>query len=175
MTETATRGPLAVFGDEGWCRNRFHTRTGAQILNAVIEPLWDRFPPHGFGVITTVGRHSGARRRRPVRVIVTGHTAYLVAIVGESSDWLRNLRADPRVELRAAGVRSRGAARELRDETETRTATELYCGRVHRSDYVECFLHLRGRPSRRKIEQLHRRWFRMGTPMAIDIEPERCS
>ncbi|GEM_PF-1757693 len=172
-TEAESGDPLAVFGDEGYLRNRLHTPQGARILNAVIRPLWARFPPRGFGLITTVGRRSGRVRHRPVRVIVTDHTAYLVAIVGEYSDWLRNLRAAPRVGLRARGIRTTGRARGLHDETETRNARELYCRRVHLCDYVECFLHLRGRPSRRKFEQLHERWFRMGTPLAIDIDSAR--
>ncbi len=169
MVETQP-DPLAVFGDEGWVRNRIHTPRGARILNFFVVPLWRVLPPRGFGVLTTVGRVSGTRRRQAVRLVFEDRTAYLVAIVGEHSDWLKNaLRADT-VHLRARGRTGRGRARRLRDAVEIERARTCYCEQENLADYAECVLNLRGRPSRSKIEQLHRRWFQMGTPVAIDMQ-----
>ena len=169
LTEVVSSDPLAVFGDQGWWRNQFiHSRRGARLLNAFTTPLWNRYPPRGFGIITTTGRRSGVPRSRSVRLVFDGRIAYLVSIVGERADWLRNARADNRVNVRAAGLRCPGRARDLRDATERRRAEELYCGTVHGSDYLECFLHLPGRPSRKKIDALLRHWLRHGTLLAID-------
>ncbi len=58
----------------------------------------------------------------------------------------------------------------LDDGREREFARELYLAQLYLADYVECVLHLRGRPSRTKIDLLHRRWFEYGTPIAIDID-----
>jgi len=36
-------------------------------------------------------------------------------------------------------------------------------------DYGECALHLRGLPTRAKIEELHRYWFDTGIPLVVDL------
>lgn len=37
-------------------------------------------------------------------------------------------------------------------------------------DYAECNLHLRGLPTRSKIQDLHRYWFDTGIPLVIELE-----
>jgi hypothetical protein len=46
---------------------------------------------------------------------------------------------------------------------------EAYCGTVNPVDYLECSMHRRGRPTRTKIEQLHRTWFEEGIPLVIEL------
>ncbi len=169
MTEAGARDPLAVFGDEGWLRNHLHTPRGARVLNFFVVPLWRVVPPRGFAVLTTIGRVTGKRRQQPIRLVFSDDTAYAVAIVGEHSDWLRNALQASDVRLRARRRNGTGKARRLRDEAENDAARTFYCEQENLADFVECFLHVRGRPSRRRIAELHLRWFRMGTPIAIDL------
>jgi hypothetical protein len=61
-----------------------------------------------------------------------------------------------------------GLAREITDTAELRRARAAICETVHSLDYGECALHLRGLPTRTKIEDLHRYWFDTGIPVAID-------
>jgi hypothetical protein len=62
-----------------------------------------------------------------------------------------------------------GVARELREEAEREEAVAAYCGTVNSFDYAECAMHRSGRPSRTKIEELHRRWFDTGTALVVEL------
>jgi hypothetical protein len=46
----------------------------------------------------------------------------------------------------------------------------LLCDTVLPNDYGECLLHLRGLPSRTKIQELHRYWCQTGILFAIDLK-----
>src|SRR5699024_5954406 len=50
-------------------------------------------------VLTHRGRKSGRRRRTPVNYAEIGGDLFCVAGFGAVADWVRNLRADPRVEV----------------------------------------------------------------------------
>lgn len=50
-----------------------------------------------------------------------------------------------------------------------RLARAAYVGTVNLADYVECFLHWRGRPTRWKVQRLHEMWFDGGIPVTIDL------
>ncbi|MBB5167025.1 hypothetical protein [Mycobacterium sp. AZCC_0083] len=54
------------------------------------------------------------------------------------------------------------------DTAELRLAREAICETVHSFDCGECALHLRGLPTRTKIQDLHRYWFDTGIPIAIE-------
>jgi hypothetical protein len=82
------------------------------------------------------------------------------------------MRADPNVELRMRGGTFGGVTRELTDPAELARAREAWC-KVHLTDYGECSLHLKGLPSRSKIEALHHYFFDTGIPMAVDLVDER--
>jgi hypothetical protein len=58
----------------------------------------------------------------------------------------------------------------VRNPIELEEARNAYTGTVNRADYVECFLHWRGRPTRQKIQELHRMWFEGGVPLVIDLQ-----
>ncbi|MFE7801533.1 nitroreductase/quinone reductase family protein [Nocardia sp. NPDC057440] len=156
-------------------------RTGrdGRILSAAMLPWFRLRPPPGYGILTTTGRKSGIKRRKCVRVIRRDNRAYLVQLQppnaaierpGAASSWLLNIRADPHVELRIRGGNHTGTAREITDPDELRLARTTLCETVHRTDYGECALHLRGRPTRAKIQELHRYWFGTGTAIAIDLD-----
>jgi deazaflavin-dependent oxidoreductase (nitroreductase family) len=137
-------------------------------------------PPTGFGVITTTGAKTGKSRRKCVRVLRVSGTAYLVAlrppavaILNPSlvNAWVWNIRANPSVSLRIRGGTHSGVAREITDPAELAQARGALCHTVNPFDIGECATHLRGRPTRAKIEELHTYWFDTGIPIAIDLEP----
>lgn len=153
---------------------------GGRALSAMMLPFFTVWPPRGFGVLTTTGRRTGKTRRKCVRVVRRGDRAYLVmlgpALVGKADSkavaaWLWNIRADPSVRLRIRGGTFAGSARELEEGPEKELARGAYCETVHAFDYVECDFHTSGRPTRAKIQRLHRHWFDTGIPLAIDLAP----
>ena len=66
-----------------------------------------------------------------------------------------------------------GVARELSDPAELEHAREALCETVNLFDYGECAVHLRGRATRRKIQELHRYWFETGIPLVIELQDQR--
>ena len=150
---------------------RVTTREGARALNRVTTPWWNARPPRGFGVLTTSGRKTEKELHSSVRAVRRGSSVYLVSIVGEEADWLRNVRANPNVKIRIKGGTFSGIAREITDTAERERAREAFCETIHLTDYIEGILHLRGLPTRARIQDMHRRWFREGIPLAIDLSP----
>ena len=135
-------------------------------------------PGSGYGVITTTGRKTGKARRKCIRVIRRGNKAYIVslrppelAMVRPSAvaAWVWNIRSNPNVTLRIRGGTFAGLARELTDPVELAEARAAFCEKVNLMDYGECALHLRGLPTRAKIEELHRYWFDTGIPLVVDL------
>ena len=147
-------------------------------LSASMLPFVLALPPAGFGVITTTGRKTGKRRRKCIRFARRGDRVYLVQLrppelamqrPGAVAAWVWNLRANPSVTLRMRGGTFAGTAREIEDPAELAEAREALTDPVYPTDYAECSLHLRGRPTRAKIQDLHRYWFDTGIPLAIDL------
>jgi deazaflavin-dependent oxidoreductase (nitroreductase family) len=149
-----------------------------RILSALQLPLFLLRPPSGYGVLTTTGRKTGKRRRKCVRVTRRGDRAYIMMLrppalairnPGAVSAWLLNIRANPRVELRLRGGTFAGVARELHEPDELAQARDALCGVVNLFDYGECDVHLRGVPTRAKIEQLHHYWFDTGIALVVEL------
>ena len=148
-------------------RNPFlQSSTGGRILSALMLPHFTLLPPRGFGVLTTTGRKTGKTRRKCIRAIRRGDRVYIVAI--RQSAWLRNVEADPSVQLRIRGGTFAGVARALRPD-ERLDAAAAYCETVHVFDYSECMMWRRGLPRRGKITELHRQWFERGTPLVVNL------
>ena len=133
-------------------------------------PHFTVLPPIGFGVLTTTGRRTGKTRRKCVRAIRRGNKAYIVSIPGARAAWLKNIRANPDVRLRIRGGTFPGVARELSETPEADEAMAAFCETVNLFDYLECTMHRRGRPTRSKIEELHRTWFTVGVPLVVELE-----
>jgi deazaflavin-dependent oxidoreductase (nitroreductase family) len=146
-----------------------NSAAGGRTLSALQLPFFTLRPPIGFGVLTTRGRRSGKTRRRCVRAICEDGKAYIVAIKGARTSWVKNIRANPDVRLRVRGGTCAGLARELRGMVETQTAMEAYCEKVNPFDYLECLMWRKGRPTRTKIKELHRAWFDHGTPLLVEL------
>jgi deazaflavin-dependent oxidoreductase (nitroreductase family) len=142
---------------------------GARVLSALQLPWFTLLPPSGFGVVTTTGRRTGKARRKCIRAIRRGTRAYIVSIGGAEGAWLKNIRANPNVDLRIRGETVRGTARELRDDAERQEAADAFCQTVNPFDYLECIVHRRGRPTRSKIIELHSTWFEGGIPLVVEL------
>ncbi|MFG3131212.1 nitroreductase family deazaflavin-dependent oxidoreductase [Streptomyces tendae] len=79
-------------------------------LNAVVR----RLP--GQTLLETTGRVSGLPRRTPVGGRREGDSFWLVSEFGERSQYIRNIRADPRVRVRLRGRWYAGTAHLLPDD-----------------------------------------------------------
>jgi deazaflavin-dependent oxidoreductase (nitroreductase family) len=150
-----------------------------RVLSALMFPLLRWAPPAGYGVLTTTGRKTGRARRKCVRVIRRGDSAYLVGLRPPNvsvtyptlvNAWVWNIRSNPQVRLRIRGGTFHGVAREISDAVELESARQAICDTVNVGDYGECVLHLRGRPTSSKIRDLHRYWFQTGSPVVIDLK-----
>ena len=149
------------------------SRGYARLSNLFVRPLFSLLPaPRGFIVLTTTGRRSGRLRRRPMRAVRRRDTLYAVAMLGERSDWLRNVRKEPRVQVKVGGKRHDGVAREITDPGARDEALALYQREVFPADYVDYASYHWGFPTRRKIKEAHRRWAEEGIMVAIELEPE---
>jgi len=159
--------------DEERTRNPFvKSSTGGRILSALQLPVFAVRPPAGYGILTTTGRKSGKTRRRCVRAVRRGDKVYFVAIKGTRTGWLRNVQANPNVRLRIRGGTYAGTPRELHD-AEKRAAMDAYCEAVSPFENLEYRMWRSGRPTRIKIEELHRTWFERGTPLIVDLAEQR--
>jgi len=158
VVETRTHNPF------------LNSARGGKTLSNMQLPLFLALPPKGFGVLTTTGRRTGLRRRRCIRAIRRGDRVYAVAIKGARTAWLRNLEANPEVTLRLPGGTLAASGARVRDEETIAEARDAYCGSVNPFDYLECAMWVRGRPTRAKVEALHRGWFESGTPLVFDLD-----
>jgi len=149
-----------------------------RLVSALTLPFFLLLPSSGYGVLTTTGRKTGKARRKCIRAIRRGDRAYLVQLRPPElamerptaiSAWLWNIRTDPNVKLKTRGGTFAGVARELTDAGELAEAREALCETVNLFDYASCRLHLRGLPTRSKIQDLHRYWFDTGIPLVIEL------
>ncbi|MCQ9135154.1 MULTISPECIES: nitroreductase/quinone reductase family protein [Streptomyces] len=85
---------------------RFRATTAFQRYLA--NPLTRRLPFHTL--LETTGRTSGLPRRTPLGGRRVGDTFWLVSEFGERSQYVRNIRADPRVRVRIGGRWHSGTA-----------------------------------------------------------------
>jgi deazaflavin-dependent oxidoreductase (nitroreductase family) len=66
-------------------------------------------------VLTTIGRKSGTPRRTPLNYAIVDGAIYCAAGFGSVSDWYRNIRANPQVEVWLPDGWWAGEAREVAD------------------------------------------------------------
>ncbi|MEU0198664.1 MULTISPECIES: nitroreductase/quinone reductase family protein [unclassified Streptomyces] len=79
-----------------------------------VNPLLRRLPFQT--VLETRGRVSGLPRRTPVGGRRVGDSFWLVSEFGERSQYVRNIKADPRVRVRIRGRWHEGTAHLLPDD-----------------------------------------------------------
>lgn len=86
-----------------------------------LGPLMGRF----VLLLTTTGRKSGRRRVTPLQYEEIDGAFYLGAALGEKSDWVRNIRANPQVEIRVKRRRFSGHADIIQDTGQIADYLEL--------------------------------------------------
>lgn len=102
-------------------------RTGFNYFNRAMLMLWrldlgswiNRWPAVGgrIMVLTTIGRTSGRPRRTPLNYAIVDGELYCTAGFGSISDWYRNIRANPEVEIWLPDGWWAGLAQEITDTT----------------------------------------------------------
>jgi len=81
-------------------------------VNPLLGALIDRgLAPPTYALLETVGRRTGRRRRVPVANGLDGNRFWLIAALGDQAAYVHNLRAHPRVRVRARPARLRDGLR----------------------------------------------------------------
>lgn len=147
------------------------SRWYARLSKIFVSPLFRIWPmPRGFVLLTATGRRSGQPRRQPVRAVRQGESVYLVSVHGARADRLRNARANPQVSIKLGAHNYQGRAREPAEPSEREQAIAVYTGVVTPFDYFDYASLYWGFPTRRNIQEAHRRWLSAGIMVAIDIQ-----
>jgi deazaflavin-dependent oxidoreductase (nitroreductase family) len=79
--------------------------------------------------LTTTGRRSGRPHTVEMWFAASGRRLYLLAGNGERADWVRNLRANPRVTVRFGDEVRSGLARVVADRAADSEARRLLAGK----------------------------------------------
>jgi len=111
----------------------------------------------GFIVLlTTTGRKSGLKRVTPLQYEKIGADYYLGAARGVNADWVRNIQANPQVELRVGAKQIYGAAEVVTDPARFADFIEIRLQRHPRmiGFIMEKAHGLSKRPSRAQLEEM---------------------
>lgn len=105
-------------GEKRWEMDRaaslhaYGRRLTNRFVNPFVVAAIDRgFAPPTYALVETVGRRTGRRRLVPVANGLDGDTFWLIAGLGENANYVRNIRANPRVRVRARPARLRDGLR----------------------------------------------------------------
>ncbi len=107
-------------------------------------------------LLTTTGRKSGLKRVTPLQYEEINGKYYLGSARGIKSDWYRNIKADPRVEIRVKNLRFKGLAETVTDPIRIADFLEI---RLERHPHMIGFMMqkthgLPKRPNRQQLEKL---------------------
>ena len=78
-----------------------------------------------FCYVTTAGRRTGAEHRIEIWFGLAEGSLYLLAEGRDKADWVRNMRADPRVTVEMKGRTFSATARQVSDEAEADRARRM--------------------------------------------------
>ncbi|WP_018681540.1 nitroreductase/quinone reductase family protein [Actinokineospora enzanensis] len=93
---------------------KFFTGTHRNILKLTGSRVMSRMGGNEIGILTTTGRKSGRPRSHPVITVPDGADRLIVATNAGAANhpyWVRNVLADPKVELSLRGTTHRMTAR----------------------------------------------------------------
>jgi deazaflavin-dependent oxidoreductase (nitroreductase family) len=99
-TAAVQRRPGAWVRRGLWVQNRIVNRAVCVLLNLGLSPPT-------YALLETTGRRSGRPRQLPVANGLDGNTFWLIAGLGEKAQYVRNIKADPRVRIKARPARLR--------------------------------------------------------------------
>ncbi len=107
-------------------------------------------------LLTTTGRRSGKKRVTPMQYEQIGEDYYVGAARGLHADWVRNIQADPCVEVRVGAKHFQGTAEVVTDPSRFADFLEVRLARHPRmvGFLMEKAHHLPKRPSRSQLEGL---------------------
>lgn len=88
------------------------------VARAGLAPLHGTPLTGSWMVLTTTGRRSGQPRRVPLGYAILDGNVYCTAGFGSTSQWFRNIQANPRVEVLLPGGAISGLAEEVTDPDE---------------------------------------------------------
>ena len=143
-----------------------------KVANVTGGPQMFRLFPvsRGFALLRVRGRRTGKLRDRPIRAIRDGTILYCVAILGERSDWLRNLRANPHATARVGTLTRDITMREITDPAEREMAEQLYIETVVPYDYFDVPIVDWTFPTPARIRKSHLDWLGRGILVALRLE-----
>lgn len=107
-------------------------------------------------LLTTTGRKSGLLRTTPLQYELIDGKYYLGAARGKSADWVRNIEANPKVQIRVKRLAFSGTARVVCDPLEIADFIEI---RLQRHPFMIGMImqkshNLPRKPSRQQLEEL---------------------
>lgn len=107
-------------------------------------------------LLTTTGRKSGLARTTPLQYEVIDGKYCLGAARGNSADWVRNIEANPKVQVRVKRLKFSGTARVSSDVKEIADFLEIRLQRhpLMMGLMMEKIHHLTKRPTRSQLEEL---------------------
>lgn len=107
-------------------------------------------------LLTTTGRKSGMKRVTPLQYEKIGQDYYLGAARGLNADWVRNIQANPHVELRVGAKHVQGTAEIVTDPSRFADFIEVRLERHPRmiGFIMEKAHGLPKRPSRAQLEEM---------------------
>ncbi len=98
-------------------KRRASTFASNRLLNPLVRAATRAgLPLPGVAILETTGRRSGLPRLTPVGRSVEGNTLWVVAEHGLESNYVRNIRADPRVRVKLGRRWRAGSAQVLPDD-----------------------------------------------------------
>lgn len=103
-------------------------------------------------LLTTTGRRSGKRRVTPLQYEELDGKIYVTAAYGLRADWVRNIQANPCVEVRVRGGRFQGFASVITDRERIADMLELRLKRHPRM--IAAILRSEGLPAKPAREDL---------------------
>ncbi len=92
----------------------------------------DRFTNEQYCYLTTKGRLSGNPHQVEIWFGLEGTTLYLLSGAGASSDWVKNLKANPHITLRIAKQTFDGIAHLVSNRQEDATARRLLAAKYYK-------------------------------------------
>jgi deazaflavin-dependent oxidoreductase (nitroreductase family) len=97
---------------------RFASIEAVRVYQRMSMPLWRPVAGWlpGFGVVETTGRRTGRMYRVPVGGRIVGGSFWFVAGIGRTTNYVRNIEANPLVRVKALGRWREGTAHLLPDD-----------------------------------------------------------
>ena len=105
-----------------------------------------------FCYLTTTGRVTGKPHTIEIWFGLNGHTLYMLSGGRDSSDWVKNIRRQPKVEVQIDGLSFRGAGRVVEDPEEDALSRRLLVGKYRRGSGDLA------------------KWGRTALPVAVDLD-----